>query len=191
MTTTSPIRCGWVNKNPLYIAYHDHEWGVPVHEDPKLFEFLILEGVQAGLSWETVLNKRDNYRQAFHNFDPAMVAKYTETDVERLLANAGLIRNRLKLTAAITNAQKFGEVQHEFGSFDRYLWGFVDGQPIINHFAQLSDLPATTPVSDTLSRDLKRRGFKFVGPTICYALMQATGMVNDHIVTCFRHPVQT
>jgi DNA-3-methyladenine glycosylase I len=171
----------------LYRNYHDHEWGVPVYDDRVLFEFLILEGVQAGLSWHTVLKKRENYRKAYDGFDPVKVAAYDEQKIAGLLQNEGLIRNRLKIAASITNAQRFLEVQKEFGSFANYIWSFVDHKPIINHFESLKDLPATTPLSDKISKDLKKRGFKFVGSTIVYAHMQATGMVNDHLVNCFRH----
>ncbi len=185
MTTDFQERCGWVNTNPLYLEYHDKEWGVPVHDDRTLFEFLILEGAQAGLSWFTVLQKRENYRAAFDNFEVEKIADYTETDAARLLANAGIIRNRLKIAATVNNAQKFLEVQKEFGSFDRYLWNFVGGAPIVNNFTALSELPARTPISDALSKDLQKRGFKFVGSTIMYAYMQAVGMVNDHVLSCF------
>jgi len=180
-------RCAWLGNDPLMMKYHDEEWGVPLHDDQKLFEFLILEGMQAGLSWRTVLNKRENFRRAFHHFKPAKVACYDESDVDRLLANAGIIRNRAKIMAAINNAQRFLEVSREFGSFDRYIWGFVSDKPIHNRFRNLSDLPARTPLSDEASADMRRRGFKFVGSTVIYAHMQATGMVNDHVVTCFRH----
>jgi DNA-3-methyladenine glycosylase I len=169
------------------LEYHDTEWGVPVHDDRKLFEFLILEGAQAGLSWETILKKRENYRKAFHGFDPARIARYDERDVERLLADAGIVRNRLKIAATITNAQRFLEVREEFGSFDGYVWRFVDGGTVKNRFRSLSEMPAKTEVSDAMSKELKRRGFKFVGSTICYAFMQAVGMVNDHTVDCFRY----
>ena len=182
-------RCAWVGNNPLMAEYHDSEWGVPVHDDQKLFEFLILEGAQAGLTWQTILNKRENYRKAFDGFDPAKVAAYTEDDVARLLADPGIVRNRLKVRAAIGNARAFLEVQREFGSFDRYLWQFVGGQPIKNTFRSLAEIPAKTTESDALSKDLLKRGFKFVGSTICYAFMQAVGMVNDHTVDCFRHGV--
>lgn len=178
--------CPWVNKDPLMQKYHDEEWGVPVHNDQKLFEFIILEGAQAGLSWQTVLNKRENYRKAFHNFDYKKIAKYTEKDIQRLLKNPGIIRNRLKIQAAITNAQKFLEVRKEFGSFDKYIWQFTSHKVIKNKIRTLKDYPATSPESDAMSADLKRRGFKFVGSTICYAHMQATGMVNDHAIDCFR-----
>lgn len=181
------IRCPWAGADPRMIAYHDEEWGVPLHDDQKLFEFLVLEGMQAGLSWSTILYKRDNFRKAFHGFDLAKVARYTARDVKRLLADAGIVRNRLKIEAAINNARRFLDVQKEFGSFDRYVWQFVGGKPIVNRFKTLADFPARTPLSDTLSKDLKQRGFKFVGSTIVYAHMQATGMVNDHVVGCFRH----
>lgn len=169
------------------MEYHDREWGVPEHDDRKLFEFLILEGAQAGLSWSTVLNKRENYRKAFDKFDPVKVARYKEKKIKSLLADAGIIRNRLKINSAVNNAQRFLEVQKEFGSFSEYMWQFVGGKPIINKFRSLSELPATTPESDIMSKNLKKRGFKFVGPTICYAHMQAVGMVNDHLVTCYRY----
>lgn len=180
-------RCAWGSSNPLMIAYHDTEWGVPLHDDRLLFEFLVLEGMQAGLSWSTILNKRENFRAAFHQFEVARVARYTGRDVERLLKNAGIIRNRLKIEAAINNAQRFIEVQNEFGSFDAYIWGFVDGRPIKNRWRSMQEIPAKTPLSDAISRDLLKRGFKFVGSTIVYAHMQATGMVNDHTVDCFRY----
>ena len=181
-------RCAWAAAtNPLYLAYHDEEWGVPVHDDRKLFEMLILEGMQAGLSWSTILNKRANFRQAFANFEAATVATYGAAEVAALLANPGIVRNRLKVAAAIRNAQAFLAVQQEFGSFDAYIWRFVDGRPLRNAWRDLADLPAHTSVSDAMSKDLLRRGFKFVGSTICYAFMQATGMVNDHVVSCFRY----
>lgn len=181
-------RCGWVNLNePLYIVYHDEEWGVPVHNDNALFERITLEGAQAGLSWLTILRKRENYRAAFDHFDPACVARYDAAKVAELLANPGIVRNRLKIAATINNAQKFLAVQEEFGSFDRYLWGFVDGKPIQNRWRTLADFPTETELSRRLSKDLLKRGFRFVGPTICYAMMQAIGMVNDHTVECFRH----
>lgn len=166
--------------------YHDQEWGVPVHDDRILFEFLILEGAQAGLSWSTILNRREGYRKAFANFDPAKVAKFTEADAERLMQDAGIIRNRLKVSGAVANARAFLEVQREFGSFDAYVWRFTDGQPLVNHCQSLLDVQATSKESDAMSKDMKRRGFKFVGSTICYAFMQAVGMVNDHEVTCYR-----
>jgi DNA-3-methyladenine glycosylase I len=180
-------RCAWGSNNPLMIEYHDTEWGVPLHDDPKLFEFLVLEGMQAGLSWSTILNKRENFRRAFVEFDVERVARFGKRDVNRLLKDAGIIRNRLKIAAAINNAQRFREVQNECGSFDAYIWGFVDGQPIKNGFKSLQEIPARTPLSDTISKDLIKRGFKFVGSTIVYAHMQATGMVNDHTVDCFRY----
>ncbi len=180
-------RCDWGTTSPLYIDYHDNEWGVPLHDDRKLFEFLILEGAQAGLSWETVLKKRHNYRKAFDNFDPGKISQYGNKKIEALLGNKGIIRNRLKIVSAINNAKRFLDVQKEFGSFDTYIWQFVDGRPIINRYKSIQELPAKTKVSDAMSKDLKKRGFKFVGSTICYAHMQATGMVNDHIVDCYRY----
>jgi DNA-3-methyladenine glycosylase I len=180
-------RCNWVSGDERMIAYHDREWGVPLHHDRKLFEFLILEGMQAGLSWSTILNKRENFRQAFDRFDPIKVARYDEREVRRLLADPGIIRNALKVRAAINNAQRFLEVQDEFGTFGRYIWAFVDGRPIRNRFRSHSAIPARTELSDKISAQLKGRGFKFVGSTIVYAHMQATGMVNDHLVTCYRH----
>jgi DNA-3-methyladenine glycosylase I len=179
-------RCPWAASEPN-ITYHDQEWGVPVHDDRKLFEFLILEGAQAGLSWTTILKKRENYRKAFSDFRPEKIARYGAADVSRLLADAGIVRNRLKIAAAITNAQAFLAVREEFESFDAYLWSFVGGNPIQNRRRKMSDVPARTAESDVMSRDLLKRGFKFVGSTICYALMQATGMVNDHLVTCPRY----
>ena len=179
-------RCPWAGSEPN-ITYHDEEWGVPVHDDRKLFEFLILEGAQAGLSWTTILNKRENYRKAFDGFRAEKIARYGARDVKRLLADPGIVRNRLKIAAAINNAKMFGAVQEEFGSFDAYLWRFVGGAPIQNRRRRMADVPARTTESDAMSRDLLKRGFKFVGSTICYALMQATGMVNDHLVTCPRH----
>lgn len=184
---TTKNRCPWPGDNLLMIKYHDEEWGMPLHDDRKLFEFLILEGAQAGLSWQTILNKRENYRKAFHNFDPVKISKYTQKDVTRLLKNEGIVRNRLKTGATIINAQKFLEVKKEFGSFDKYIWQFVDARPIKNKFKTLNRIPATTQQAEDMSKDLKSRGFKFVGSTICYAFMQATGMVNDHIITCFRY----
>ncbi len=169
------------------IAYHDREWGVPLHDDGKLFEFLVLEGAQAGLSWSTVLRKRKNFRKAFHGFDPAVVARYKEKDVQRLLTNEGIIRNRLKIEAAITNARKVLDIKKEFGSFDAYIWQFTGNMPAKHGFKRLAEIPASTDESDAMSRDLKKRGFKFVGSTICYAFMQAVGMVNDHVVDCFRY----
>ena len=184
-------RCEWptVNNNALMVEYHDKEWGVPVHDDRELFEFLILEGAQAGLTWQTVLNKRDNYRKAFHGFNAAKIARYNRNNLQHLLNNPGIIRNRLKVEATITNAKKFLEVQSEFGSFDSYIWQFVDGKPIKNAFSSLKEIPATTKESDILSKDLLKRGFKFVGSTICYAFMQAVGMVNDHTIDCFRYDI--
>ncbi|PFN97730.1 DNA-3-methyladenine glycosylase I [Bacillus sp. AFS076308] len=178
------IRCGWVNQDPLYISYHDHEWGVPVYDDRQLFEYLNLEGAQAGLSWYTILKKRENYRQAFDHFEPAKIIRYDENKIAELLQNEGIVRNKLKINAVITNAKAFYSVVEEFGSFQTYIWSFVDGKPIQNHFSEMSEVPATTEISDRLSKDLKKRGFKFVGSTICYAFMQAVGMVNDHITTC-------
>ena len=179
-------RC-WGEGDALLAAYHDLEWGVPLHDDGKLFEFLVLEGMQSGLSWNTVLRKRENFRKAFHGFDAERVARYGEKDVARLLADAGIIRNRLKIRAAVENAYRFLEVRAEFGSFDRYIWGFVDGKPKQNRFRSLAELPARTPLSDRISADLKAREFQFVGSTIVYAHMQATGMVNDHMTGCFRY----
>jgi DNA-3-methyladenine glycosylase I len=184
-TPSQPIRCAWA-RTPLSVAYHDAEWGSPAHDDRTLFEFLILEGAQAGLSWETILKKRDAYRAAFAGFDPAKVARFRQERVARLLANPGIVRNRLKVTSAVTNARLFLAVQREFGSFDRYAWSFVDGRPRVNRWRSLRDVPASTPQSEALSRDLSKRGFKFVGSTICYAFMQAVGMVDDHTVDCFR-----
>lgn len=187
MTDTTRIRCGWTGNDPLYLQYHDEEWGVPVHDDQKLFEFLILEGAQAGLSWITILRKRPAYRQAYADFDPQEVARYDDAKIAELLANPGIIRNRLKIQASIRNAQAFLKVQEEFGSFDAYLWQFVEGSPIQNAWRALSEIPAKTPLAEALSKDLVQRGFKFVGPTIMYAHMQATGMVNDHTIDCFRY----
>lgn len=177
-------RCGWVNSDPLYIDYHDHEWGVPVYDDRLLFEYLNLEGAQAGLSWYTILKKRENYRKAFDDFDPNIIISYDEKKIVELLQNEGIVRNKLKINAVITNAKAFFKVTEEFGSFSEYIWSFVNGKPIQNQFSDLSEVPATTDISDRLSKDLKKRGFKFVGSTICYAFMQATGMVNDHIDSC-------
>ncbi|HEY3307770.1 MAG TPA: DNA-3-methyladenine glycosylase I [Desulfuromonadaceae bacterium] len=180
------IRCAWAGSDPAYIAYHDQEWGVPVHDDQSLFELLILEGAQAGLSWITILRRRESYRLAFADFDPAAVAKFDEARLNQMQTNTGIIRNRLKIASAVTNARAFLKVQAEFGSFDKYLWRFVDGAPLQNSWPILADIPASTPLSQSLSKDLKRRGFRFVGPTICYAFMQAVGMVNDHTTNCFR-----
>jgi DNA-3-methyladenine glycosylase I len=181
------IRCAWA-RTPLSIAYHDNEWGEPVHDDRVFFEFLTLEGAQAGLSWETILTKRAAYRDAFSGFDPARVARFTQARVERLLRNPGIVRNRLKIESTLANAKAFLAIQHEFGSFDAYVWRFVGGAPRVNRWTALQEVPARTPESDALSRDLLRRGFKFVGSTICYAFMQAVGLVNDHTIDCFRHP---
>ena len=180
-------RCQWAGDDPLYIKYHDEQWGVPVHDDRELFEMLILEGAQAGLSWITILRKRESYRQAFDNFDPAIVADYGESRIEELLQNPGIIRNRLKIRSAVQNAQAFLKVQEEFGSFDDYMWSFVDHTPIQNAWKSMRELPASTPLSEQFSKDLKARGFNFVGPTIVYAHMQAVGMVNDHTTDCFRY----
>jgi DNA-3-methyladenine glycosylase I len=180
-------RCAWSTSDPLYITYHDQEWGVPLHDDRLLFEFLILEGAQAGLSWITILRKRENYRQAFDQFDPQKVARYGDDKIVELLNNSGIIRNRAKINAAIGNARAFLTVQEEFGSFDAYIWRFVGGKPIQNGWMEMSQIPAKSAEAEVLSKDLVGRGFKFVGPTICYAHMQATGMVNDHIVDCFRY----
>ena len=180
-------RCPWVDlKKPDYLDYHDQEWGVPLHDDQRLFEFLTLEAAQAGLSWYTVLRKRENFRSAFDFFDPEKIAKYNEAKVQELLGNPGIIRNRAKILAAINNAQRFLEIQEQFGSFDAYSWKFVDGKPRVNQLHELKDYLATSPQSDALSKDLRQRGFKFVGSTVCYAHMQATGMVNDHVMACFR-----
>ena len=180
-------RCYWANGSPQYIEYHDQEWGVPVNDDQKLFEFLILEGAQAGLSWSTILNKRESYREAFDDFDPQKVARYSTKKIGLLLKNPGLVRNRLKIASAVTNAQCFLELQQEYQGFSRYLWSFVDNSPLQNHWTDANEIPPRTELSDALSKDLKRRGFKFVGSTICYAYMQAIGLVNDHIVKCFRY----
>jgi DNA-3-methyladenine glycosylase I len=185
MKTEKP-RCPWPT-DELYVRYHDHEWGVPVHDDRVLFEFLILEGAQAGLSWRTVLNKRENYRAAFDQFDAEKIARYGEAKIAKLMSNEGIIRNKLKIQSAILNAKAFLKVREEFGSFDAYLWRFVNGKPMINHRESMNEVPAQTKESDAMSKDLLKRGFKFVGSTICYANMQAVGMVNDHLVTCFRH----
>ncbi len=180
-------RCPWPADDPLMTSYHDTEWGVPLHDDTRLFEFLILEGMQAGLSWSTILKKRENFRRAFDGFDPAKIAAYSQNDVDRLLSNPGIIRNRLKISATINNAARFVAVQGEFASFDRYIWQFIGGEPIRHRFRSVSQVPATSPESDRISDDLKRRGFKFVGSTIIYAHMQATGMINDHLISCFRY----
>jgi len=181
------IRCPWAGSDPLYLDYHDTQWGVPLHDDRGLFEFLILEGAQAGLSWITVLKKRENYRVAFEGFDPEKVARYNDDSIRRLLENDGLIRNRLKITAAVDNARAFLNVQQAFGSFDAYIWQFVDGTPVRNQWKSMQQVPAQTATSKLMSKELKQKGFKFVGPVICYAFMQAVGMVNDHLVDCYRH----
>ena len=180
-------RCSWAGPNKLMAEYHDKEWGVPLHDDTKLFEFLILEGAQAGLSWQTILSKRQNYRKAFNDFNPDKIAKYNSQYIKKLLDNPGIVRNRLKIGAAIINARKFIEIREEYGSFDKYIWQFVSHKPMRNQFRSLREIPATSKESDAMSNALKKRGFKFVGSTICYAFMQATGMVNDHFVSCFRH----
>ena len=185
-TRAERFRCPWA-KGEIYEAYHDTEWGVPLHDDRMLFEFLVLDGAQAGLSWSTILNKRENYREAFDRFDPKLVARYDKRKVARLLANPGIVRNRLKVESAVANARAFLAVQEEFGTFDKYLWGFVDGRTIQNTWKTINEVPALTPESVALSKDLKKRSFQFVGPTIMYAFMQAAGMVNDHLVDCFRH----
>ncbi len=182
-------RCAWANASDILQSYHDNEWGVQVHDDRLLFEFLILEGAQAGLSWVTILKKRQGYRKAFDNFEVQKISRYTDNKISQLLANPQIVRNRLKINAAITNARAFCTIQHEFGSFDKYVWQFVDGKPIQNSWTKVSDIPASTPESDAMSKDLKKRGFKFVGTTICYAFMQAVGMVNDHIIDCFRYSI--
>jgi DNA-3-methyladenine glycosylase I len=180
-------RCPWCGTDPLYVAYHDKEWGVPCHDERTLFEFLILEGAQAGLSWLTILRKRQAYRHAFDDFDAERIARYGAADGARLLANAGIVRNRLKIAAAIGNAQAYLDLREQTGGLDSYLWSFVDGQPIQNAWRRMEDVPASTPLASTLSKDLSQRGFRFVGPTICYSLMQAVGLVNDHLVSCRRH----
>jgi DNA-3-methyladenine glycosylase I len=180
-------RCAWTSNDELLIAYHDHEWGVPVHDENRLFEFLILEGAQAGLSWLTILKKRENYRRAYDNFDINKVAGYKSSKVKQLLNDPGIVRNKLKINASIVNAKAVINIRKEFGSFNKYLWGFVDGKQVVNERKKLSDIPSHAPVSDAMSKDLKKRGFKFVGTTICYAFMQAVGMVNDHEVSCFRY----
>ncbi len=180
-------RCEWSEGHPLYIHYHDNEWGVPTHDDRTLFEFLILEGAQAGLSWLTVLKKRETYRKAYDNFDYTRIARYDDKKVAKLLNDKGIIRNRLKVSASITNARSFIDVVEEFGDFDSYIWRFVDGEPVRNKWRRVNQIPSSVPASDAMSKDLKRRGFRFVGSTICYAFMQAVGMVNDHVVSCFRY----
>lgn len=181
-------RCGWCGADPVYVAYHDHEWGVPVRDDRTWFEFLLLEGAQAGLAWITILRKREGYRNAFADFDPVKVARFDQERIENLLTDPSIVRNRLKVQAAVTNARAFLEVQEERGSFDAYMWDFVDGRPLQNHWTSMAQVPAVTPLAERISKDLRKRGFRFVGPTIVYAHMQATGMVNDHLVSCFRHP---
>ena len=187
MDNTKLCRCTWCGDNPLYVAYHDHDWGVPAHDDRHLFEMLILEGAQAGLSWLTILKKRENYRKAFDNFDVEKVAAYSDQDVQRLLADPGIVRNRLKIASAIKNAQGVLAIKEEFGSLDTYLWSFVDGAPRQNEWRSMAEMPTRTEQSDRMSKALKRRGCNFIGTTICYSFMQATGMVNDHIIGCFRH----
>ena len=182
------IRCAWSGNDPLYQQYHDTEWGIPVHDDRHLFEMLNLEGAQAGLSWITILRKRENYRAAFDHFNAAIIARYDEAKIAELLANPGIVRNKLKVAGVVKNAKAFLQVQKEFGSFDAYIWRFVNGQPLINQRANLSEIPAQTAEAEAMSKDLKKRGFTFIGPTICYAYMQAVGMVNDHTVDCFCHP---
>lgn len=181
------IRCEWAGSDPLHVKYHDEEWGVPLHDDRGLFEFLVLEGAQAGLSWLTILRKRENYRKAFDGFDVRKVAGYSEKDVQRLLADAGIVRNRLKIESAIRNARAVVKIVDEYGSFDAFIWRYVDGRPVQNAWGSMAELPARTELSDRMSKDLKKRGFNFVGSTICYSFMQAVGMVNDHVVGCFRH----
>jgi DNA-3-methyladenine glycosylase I len=185
--TAEPKRCHWAGTDPAMVAYHDTEWGVPVHDDPTHFEFLVLEGAQAGLSWSTILKRREGYRKAFAGFDAAKVARFTPARIEKLLTDPGIIRNRAKVEATVRNARLFLEVQKEFGTFDAYIWGFVGGRPLVNKWRRMEQLPAVTAESDACSADLRRRGFGFVGPTICYAHMQASGLVNDHMVSCFRY----
>jgi len=180
--------CEWPGENKLMIEYHDTEWGTPVHDDRKLFELLMLDNAQAGLSWQTILNKRENYRKAFDNFEPAKIARYNKRKIDSLLKNPGIIRNQLKVESAVNNARAALEIQKEFGSFDAYIWQFVNGKPIRNHWKKLKEIPATSPESDAMSKALKKRGFKFVGSTICYAFMQSAGLVNDHLIYCFRYP---
>jgi len=184
--TLQKVRC-WDTTDPLYIAYHDEEWGVPVHDDRKLFEFLLLEGFQAGVSWALILRKRRNFRKAFDGFDPVKIARYNENDIERLMNDEGILRNRLKIRSSVRNAKIFLDIQREFGTFDRYIWGFVGGKSIKNEFKSFSEMPAKSVTSEAMCKDLKKRGFKFVGPVICYSFMQAVGMVNDHLVHCFRY----
>lgn len=184
---TEKIRCGWPASDPIYITYHDLEWGVPVRDDRKQFEFLVLESAQAGLSWLTILKRREGYREAYDGFDPDLVARYDESRIQLMLQDPGIIRNRKKIESSITNARSFLEIQEQYGTFCSYLWGFTDGRQVVNHFTDLSEIPATSPLSDTIARDLKQRGFKFLGSTIIYAHLQATGLVNDHLVSCYRH----
>ncbi len=186
MGSTLTKRCEWANKDEFEQSYHDKEWGVPIHDDRRLFEFLILEGAQAGLSWSTILRRREGYRKAFDNFDARRISRYSKSDVSRLLANSEIIRNKLKINATITNARAFLQVREQFGSFDRYIWQFVYGKPIQNSWKRMTDIPSSSPESEAMSKDLRKRGFTFVGATICYAFMQAVGMVNDHVVGCFR-----
>ncbi|MHA1992130.1 MAG: DNA-3-methyladenine glycosylase I [Candidatus Hodarchaeales archaeon] len=187
MSKSKKKRCGWAGNDPLMVEYHDKEWGKPEHEDQVLFEFLVLEGAQAGLSWSTILNRREGYRKAFANFDVQKVSKYTEKDVENLVQDASIIRNKLKINSAIKNAKAFSEVQKEYGSFDKYIWDFMNQKPLNNSFKSMSEIPASTDISKDISKALKKRGFSFVGPTIIYAFMQAIGMVNDHMIDCFRY----
>jgi DNA-3-methyladenine glycosylase I len=185
---TEKIRCGWsASADPIYITYHDMEWGVPVRDDRKQYEFLVLESAQAGLSWLTILKRREGYREAYDGFDPELVASYDENRIQHMLRDPGIIRNRKKIESSITNARSFLEIQEQYGTFCSYLWGFTDGKQVVNHFSDLSDIPATSPLSDAIARDLKRRGFRFLGSTIIYAHLQATGLVNDHLISCFRH----
>ena len=186
-TNAGPPRCDWAGADPLMRLYHDEEWGVPVHDDRTLFEFLVLEGAQAGLSWLTILRKRESYRRAFRGFDPGAVAAMTPRDVERLLLDDGIVRNRLKIEAAVGNARRVPDIRREFGSLDAYLWRFVGGRPVVHAFRRMAAVPSTSGEAEAMSRELKRRGFRFVGPTICYAFMQAVGMVNDHLITCYRY----
>jgi DNA-3-methyladenine glycosylase I len=188
---SDPVRCPWPGTDPLYLKYHDEEWGTPQHDDQRLFEMLVLEGAQAGLSWITILRKRARYREAFDGFDPRRVARFTQARVQRLLADPGIVRNRQKIESAVNNAKRALEVAEAFGGLDGYLWRFVNGRPIINAWRAMEDVPSRTPESEAMSRDLASRGFRFAGPTICYAFMQATGMVNDHLVSCFRHRAAT
>jgi len=180
--------CGWTSDDALMISYHDNEWGIPVHDDMKWFEHIVLDGAQAGLSWKTILHRREGYRKAFDGFDPVKVAKYNSVKYNKLLNDEGIIRNRLKIMSAINNAKAFLKIREEFGSFDNYIWGFVGGSPVVNHWKSLDELPSRSPLSDTISKDLKKRGFTFVGSTICYSFLQAAGIVNDHLIHCFRHP---